>query len=474
MIVLLRAWALLSRHRHREGADPFMNVFTYVPRTVRRWFTDGIFRRIFKNAGLMLTGRVTTGLLSLGTLSLAAQGLGVEQFGILILIQTYVLVITALTTFQSWQAVIKYGADCLEGDDTASLQGLVKFTTLLDVAGVVFGSFVGYFAAPYIGPYVGWSDEVISYAQPFSFLVLFTMVATPTGLLRLYDRFDLLAVHTVVTPAVRFIGVGIAAFLSAPFWAYLLAYFIGGVAGGLYLLFLGWREFCRDGRHKGLDFSLRGLTKPHGGIWKFSIFSNLHASLQVVTQHMSTFLVGIVAGPAPAGLFKVGRDVATALTKPAELLNQSIYPEFARLGSRGSWDQFTYLILRGGALAAGAGTALLALAFLFGDPFLVFFFGAPFADAYLALVLLVASAVITISGFPMEPAIYAMGRPSIPLRIDVISILVIFIPLLVVLTRLFGPTGAATATLVSAAFTFMAMAVLTTSQLRQRIATQST
>jgi O-antigen/teichoic acid export membrane protein len=449
-----------------------MSTLLYLPRVMTRWFTDGIFRRIFKNAGLMLTGRVATGVFSLGTLSLAAHGLGVEQFGILILIQTYVLAITALTTFQSWQAVIRYGATCLENNNIPALQSLVKFTTLLDVAGVVLGSFVGYFAAPYVGPYVGWNEEVISYAQPFSFLVLFTIVATPTGLLRLYDRFDLLALHTVVTPALRFVGVGIATLISAPFWAFLLSYFVAGAIGGVVLLYLGWREIYRDGGLKGVSFSCSGLTVPHGGIWKFSILSNLHASLQVVTAHMSTFLVGIVAGPAAAGLFRIGRDVATALTKPAELLNQSIYPEFARLGTKGGWDKFAYLILRSGALAGGAGALLLGLTFAFGEPFLVFFFGAPFADAYLALALLVASAVITIAGFSMDPALYAMGRPSIPLRIDVVSILIIFVPLLVVLTRLYGPTGAAIATLVSAAFTFGAMAIFTAAQLRQRVVKQ--
>ena len=445
-----------------------MNTLLNMLDTVRKWFTDGIFRRIFKNAGLMLSGRVATGIFSLGTLSLAAQGLGVEKFGILVLIQSYVLVITALTTFQSWQAVIRYGADCLSQNNTPALQALIKFTTLLDVIGVIVGSVVGYFVAPIVGSYVGWSEEVIAYTQLFSFLILFTIVATPTGLLRLYDRFDLLAIQTVITPALRFVGVGIATFVSAPFWAYLLSYFIAGAIGGLLLLYLGWREIHRDGRLHGINLSFTRLTESHGGIWRFSIFSNLHASLQVLPAHMSTFLVGIVAGPAAAGLFKIGRDVATALTKPAELLNQSIYPEFARLGTRRGWDQFAYLILRSGAVAGGAGAVLLVVTFMFGEPFLVFFFGEPFSEAYIALVLLVASAVITIAGFPMDPALYAMGRPSIPLRIDVVSILAIFLPLLILLTRSLGPTGAAIATLVSAAFTFVAMAVITTAQLSAR------
>lgn len=445
-----------------------MNALLYLPRTVRHWFSDGILRRTFKNAGMLLTGRATNGLLSLATLSLMAHSLGVEHFGMIVLVQTYVLVLIAFATFQSWQAVIRYGAICLERDDIPALQSLLKFTALLDVAGVLFGFALAYLLAPMIGPYMDWTPEVVRYAQLYSFLILFTMVATPMGILRLCDRFDLLAVQTVLTPLLRLIGVAAVALVSGPFWAYLAAWFIAGVAGGSLLVFLGWREALRRGFLKDMTWSLKGITQGHDGLWKFSIISTLHASVQIIPSQMSTFIVGLVAGPAAAGLFKVGRDVATAVSKPAELLNQSIYPEFARLGSRGSWHDFARLILRGGAMGGGAGLALLIIALVFGTPFLTVFFGAPFADAYWPLVLLIASAGLTICGFPMDPALFAMGRPGIPLRIGTVVIIFIYLPLLVVLTDLHGPIGASAATLGAAAMTFVAMTVFTAAQLRRQ------
>ena len=437
---------------------------------IHRWFADGVFRRIFKNAALLLSGRATNGILGLATLSLSARGLGLEQFGVFVLLQTYVQVIMALATFQSWQAVIRYGAICMEQKSATDFQALVKFTTVLDIAGVIAGGAIGYFLAPLIGPYVGWSEEVIAYGQIFSLQILFTVLATPTGLLRLFDRFDLLAAQAVVTPLVRLIGVGLAVFLEAPFWAYLAAWFVASVAGGVVLVFVGWREAGRRGWFAGMTFSLKGITAPHGGIWRFSIFSNMHASLSIVTTQMSTFLVGALAGPAAAGLFKIGRDVATAISKPAELLNQSIYPEFARLGSRGEWRDFKGLIVRGAAVAAGGGAAMLVLSWLAGHLFIVTFFGAAFTEAYVPLVLLVATAGLTLCGFPMEPALYAMGRPSIPLRIETAVILVIYLPTLVVLTRILGPTGAAIASLAAVASSLAAMTLLTVVQLRKRVA----
>jgi O-antigen/teichoic acid export membrane protein len=195
--------------------------------------------------------------------------------------------------------------------------------------------------------------------------------------------------------------------------------------------------------------------------------------LQLVTGHMATFLVGIVAGPAAAGLYKIGRDVATALTKPAEMLNQSIYPEFAKLGATGKWQEFARLIVRGGAVAGGAGVLLLLLNVAAGKAFLGFFFGPDFIAAYAVLVLLIGAATLTIAGFSMDPALYAMGRPGIPLRINFVSIVLIFLPLLTYLGQSRGPVGAGLAALIAAAATFIATAILTVVELRKRVTPSS-
>ena len=433
-----------------------------------RWFTDVIFRRVLKNAGLLLSGKTATGVLGLAYLSLAAHGLGLAQFGVLVLVQTYVQVIVGITTFHAWQAVIRYGAESLERDDTAGFQSLISFTTMLDVGGVIVGATLAWFAAPWVGPYVGWSDEVIAYAQPYSLLILFTIVATPTGLLRLYDRFDILAWQVIITPALRLIGVVIVVLMDAPLFAYLLAWFVAGVAGGLALVLLGWREGVKRNRLTAMRWSLQGVTKTHGGIWCFCFASNFHSSFQMVTGHMSTFLVGMVATPAAAGLFKVAREVATALTKPTELLTQSIYPEFARLGSRGEWQAFGSLIRRAALLAGGAGVAILIVMVVFGEPFLGLVFGEDFVPAYTTLVLLVAAASITIAGFGFDPALYAMGRPGVPLRVNAVVVLFVYVPLLVFLTQSFGPVGAGLAMLISASLIVTAVGVWARAELRSR------
>jgi O-antigen/teichoic acid export membrane protein len=436
--------------------------------TIKHWFSDGVFRRIFKNAGLLMTGRAANGVMGLATLSMMARGLGVEAFGLVVLVQTYIMVVAGLTTFQSWQALIRYGAICLKSADPTEFHNLIKFTVLLDLFGVLIAVTAAYTAAPVIGPLLQWNSELIAQAQTYSFLILFTVIATPTGVLRLFDRFDLLTVQASIAPLLRMIGVAVAAALAAPLWGYLLAWFVAGAVGGLALMVLGWRELRARGLIAGMSWSLRGLSRGHDSIWRFSIISNFHSSLQLVTGHMAVFLVGAVAGPAAAGLYKIGKDVATALTKPAEMLNQSIYPEFAKLGSEAAWRAFPRLILRGGALGGGAGLALLVVCAVAGQSFLSLIFGADFASAAGVLILLVAAATMTITGFSMDPALYAMGRPGIPLQVNVGAVFGVFLPLLIVLGDRYGAEGAGFAALASSIVSFAAMAFFTARELRKR------
>ena len=187
-----------------------------------------------------LTGRAANGVMGLITLSIMARGLGAEVFGIVVLVQTYVLVISGLTTFQSWQALIRYGAISLKSEDPCEFQNLLKFTMVLDVIGIVIGVAVGYLAAPLIGPFLKWNSDVVVYAQAYSFLTLFTVIATPIGVLRLFDRFDLLTFQASIAPLCRMIGVSIALALDAPLWGYLVAWFVAGGVGGIALIVLGW------------------------------------------------------------------------------------------------------------------------------------------------------------------------------------------------------------------------------------------
>ncbi|MDZ8026298.1 MAG: lipopolysaccharide biosynthesis protein [Nostoc sp. DedQUE11] len=439
---------------------------------MKRWLADSIFlRRIIKNATWLLGGRVMTGLSSLVYLSVVTRHLGVTGFGTLVLIQTYIQIVIDLTTFQSSQAVIRYGAICLEQNNKVALQQLLKFTTLLDLLGVLIALAIAITLAPYIGSFLGWNQAIITQVQWCSLIILFTSTATARGLLQLCDRFDLLALQITVPTFISMFAALIAVTVNAPLWGYLLVWFIAQGCGGLLLLVVGWREAWKRGMLKNMNWSGIELSHHHHGLLQFCIVSNFDSSLPTMMRQASPLAVGIFTTPAAAGLFQVGYELSTPLKDLAQILTQSVYPELARLDVQEKWRSFVGLLLKSSAIATGIGAIILIIIVCIGEIFLKYVFGDEFISAYGILLLLVTAEVFTMANSALEPAFYAIGKPSFPLRINAIAILGVYLPLLLILTQSFGIVGTGIATLSSTALILILSSVLIWRQLRQKLQT---
>ena len=430
-------------------------------------FADRIFRRILKNFSWLLGGQVFMAVANLGYLSLIAHSLGVESFGRLILVRTYIEVIVGLTTFQSWQALIRYGASFLQQKNTKALQHLIKLTTLLDVLGSLAGFLIAVIAAPYVGSLVGWDETAIGEVQYLSILILFTIGSTPTGLLRLYNRFDLLAFQQTIAPLVRLLGSFVAFLLQAPLWVYLLAWLIAEALNGLSLLLFGWQEVIKKGLLKDMNWSCPNLIQCDRKILKFCLVSNLNSSLPLTLQ-VSPLIIGFFANPITVGLFRAAYELSTPLKDLALLLTQSVYPELAHLSSKENWKKFRTILLRLGAILMGIGIMLFLISLFFGKGILHYAMGQDFSLAHNTLILLVIAGIFKMGNCLLEPALYAMELPHLSLRVNAIAILVVYLPLLMVLTYEFGAFGAGLATLLSSALSFVLNSLLTCKQLRLR------
>jgi O-antigen/teichoic acid export membrane protein len=176
----------------------------------------GIFRRVLRNAGLILGGKAATALLNLAATGIAVRSLGLEAMGGLVLVHAFARTGSSFVKFQSWQAVLRYGTGCLEPERRAEFHALLRFTAGLDLAASAAGCLVCAGAAWALGPAVfGWSPEVAPLAALYATSVFFMVTATPIGLLRLFDRFDLLARRDAFGAGVRLAGAALAAALTA-------------------------------------------------------------------------------------------------------------------------------------------------------------------------------------------------------------------------------------------------------------------
>src|SRR4051794_26466703 len=189
---------------------------------MKHWFRDQHFRSLLKNSSYLAVSKIVSSVAQVATFALAAHALGLLLLGALILITSYARAVSGISKFQSWQLIVRYGGRALQGepDDFKTSTG---FAFALDAMSGVGGMLVGAAILPFIAPLVGIKPEQLWYAILYCTLLPTMAAATPTGVLRALDRFDLISWADTVAPISRVILVGIAYALQAPFGAYVAA-----------------------------------------------------------------------------------------------------------------------------------------------------------------------------------------------------------------------------------------------------------
>lgn len=440
---------------------------TSVAAALRHWFAERALKRIYRNAGVLLGGKSAAGVLSLGYLALAARALGPDAFGVLVLLHTYAMVVGNITTFKAWQAVVRYGHLCLHDGRHGELQVLIRFTALLDLGGAVVGAAAAAALASTAASMLGWPADAVPLAMLYSLVILFAIRSTPAGILQLFDRFDLLAAHETVSPAVRLAGAVIAYAAGAGLTGFVLVWLASGIVEGLVLWGLGLRELGRQGLLRGLVGWPHGAAGMHRGLWRFVWSLNLDTSLTQVTSRIAPLAVGWVLGPASAGLFHLANRLATTLAQAGKLLRQGSYPELARLVAEDELKAVKRVILRAGLLAAAGGVPVLLVLVAFGRPILELIGGPEFTAAYTVLTLMATARVIHLLGFPLGATLVALGRPGLAVRVN-LAMAVLFVPVLLGLLERTGLIGAGLNAIAFATMTVSLMAALVLSLLSRR------
>ena len=146
--------------------------------------------------------------------------------------------------------------------------------------------------------------------------------------------------------------------------------------------------------------------------------------MTIVPGHLATFLVGAVLGPSAAGLFKVAREVGSGIAKPVDLINQSVYPDIARLVQTGAWRRLRHTVISAGAVAAGVGGIVTVFIALAGEALLTLIFGPDYAAAQTLLMMMSLGTTIMVMTFAVDPMMYALGKPSRPVITSVLATIV--------------------------------------------------
>jgi len=402
---------------------------------MRTWLEDRHFRSLMKNSGYLAASKLVAGIAGLITLALAGRSLGVAMFGMLILVSSYAQAVGGIAKFNSWQVVVLYGSPALERGDLETFRRATSFGIGLDLVSGLAAMAASMLILPLIGHLFGIPPAFVGFALLYCILVP-TMGSALTGVLRAFDRFDLLSWQGTVQPNLRALLAAIGWWQGWGFVHFFAIWLATDLAAALCTFVMARRELRRHGVGPiRPSLSAKGLA----GGWRYAINVNVNSSVSTAWGPVGRLLIGGVLNAASAGLYRVASSIADAVQKPTMLLTKALYPQLLRLDPAGKepWR----LMFRVIAVSAALGLVLLLAAALLGKWVLATAFGADFTGAYPVLVILLGASLLGLVSAPMPPMLDALGRIAVPTMANIagaISYLASFLPLVAA----FGLAGA--------------------------------
>ena len=398
-----------------------------------------MLRRIIRNFAVVIRGRGIAGVFSVCATGLMANALSATEFGLVVLLHTYVMVIRGALNFRTFEAVVRFGIPLEDSGDEKGFRSLLRATMLIDLGSALLATLVGIMAASVAGPYLYWDAQMTGWASLYSLVILATANGTPNGILRVYNRFDALGIQFAVAPALRFVMVGLAWALDASMPVFVVAWGSAFAAGHVYMFVRGLVEL-RAHNHNGLwdGFRWGEIRQRDGDFWKFIRVVYWQTNIDLLPKHISVLLAGALLGPASAGLFRLAREFSTVLTQPAVTLRDVIFPDLTR--SFHAQDGGVRSVpFQAAAIAGSIGLVFVVFSMFFGKPILGFI-GEEYIPAAALLSLLLLAASFDLACASLRAAAYAIGYAGKVLNIHIVGIIV-YIGAFFLLTPLMGLTG---------------------------------
>jgi O-antigen/teichoic acid export membrane protein len=387
-------------------------------------------------------------------LALITHVLGLDEFGRLALVSSFVVLVGQFFDLRIGAAVTTFGVRRLAAADQPGFAGVTQFGYVLDAATGVIGFAVVAALAPFVGPNLIGDDGTLLILLFGLTLLVSTTNESSVSILRLFDRFRLVASYTVVLEATRVALLGLALFLSRSLVAVVLALLAHSAAVALVNVVAANRVFRRATRLSLAHRALDGFAEKRAML-RMAAHTNVVSYARLAQVQLPPLLLGALSGPTQVGLYKVGTAAAAAVARLVDPAYAALLPRISRLWATGRRDEVRILLRRSTGFAILlTGSALLALVIL-RDPVLKLLGGDEAVAASTVLVLVALGQAVNGALFWNIGLLYAAGFSNRVAAIGALSVAV-QIGLLVPLVARFGADGAAFALLVSVLVTNMA------------------
>jgi len=412
---------------------------------------------ILSNIAWLAGGKGFGAVCSLLYLALLAQSLGVRDFGHFSLIFGTGQALVAIAGFQTWQTMVRFGAQAIHQQDWDRFGRLAGFCGALEAAGALLGCVIAYVIYFGFADQLGLNPAYVHMAFAFNCALVWARVTTPNGIVRVLNRFDVSIYVEAVVPAGRVIAALVIVATGPSVGKFLFAWAaIDLLAAALYW-FAAWRLAPQALKLRHLR-RFRHTLEENPGAARFFGITYLTSTLDALFKQGPLLAVGYFLGTSAAGIYRLADQLAQGFGKLSALLGRAIYPEIALARMASSAIDFSRLVLQVTAIAGIGGVVVTIAALLFGSDLLALIGGSAYAQGGAILLPLVIGAAFEMASVSYEPVLHSTGHAAYPLLARAIAVVILAVAILALASM--GPAGIGWAVAIGLASGYAAMSAI--------------
>lgn len=392
-------------------------------------------KKLFKDASWLFGGKAFTGVcISIQTV-LLARVLGVTDYGLLVLVISFVDILNNFFDWRVWETAVKYIGTFWTAGENDKTRAMIKLSYLVNittglVAFVIAVSLAG-LAVTYLIKTPGTEHLVWIYSAS---LLIGTSNTTSDAILRVFGRFNLIAYVASANTLLRLVLIAAVLYMGKGIEWVLLCYVAAAFFGICARMYLVTSVVVEKGLGSWWRSGFVHIKEYWHEIAWFLANTSLAGTLKMGNDHfLAPLLLGFFVGKEAAALYRVARSVTKVMTRIIDPVLEAIYPELVRISSSGAMRDFLTLVRHS---TVGMSFVLIPVAVVitvFPEEILRLIFGGDYAPAAFTLRVLAIAVLINQLGFWINPVLLALGRPGLRTYVTLVATAVYVLLLLILI-----------------------------------------
>ena len=401
-------------------------------------------RKLFFNASWLFGGKTASGIFNALQVIILARVLGVADYGLLVLVVSYIDILNQFFDLRVWETATKYIGTYWEKGEVEKTRAMIKLSYFLDISSGVVAFVIAVATAKLISVYIIKSPEAFVYIWIYSLsLFIDTANSTSNAILRVFDRFKTIAFITSAQNLLKLILVAAVLYSGFGIKAVLIVFVVISFVAFFLRIFYVLRVLNEKGLGSFWNSHMRLIRDQWKGIAWFLGNTSFMATIRIGNDRLiGTMVLGYFAGKEAVGLYDVAGSVAKLIKRIVDPLNEAIYPELVKISSKKSVSEIRSIVSYSTRNLMKIIIPVSLIAIVFADFIVGLVFGEQYLPAANALRIIAAAAVFARATFWINSVLLALGRPGLRTVLGLAATLV-YVALLFILVPSYSYIGAA-------------------------------